>query len=77
MDMLIHLVRKKLVADKCKNIRKKYFAKDIPKDNEALKRWSHINPQITYVNQHKHVDFIPHNIIDYHQFIIKGGVRFF
>ena len=54
-----------------------YFAKDIPKGNDFLKRWSHINSQTTYVKQHKHVDFIPRNVIDYHQFIIEGGLGFF
>ena len=54
-----------------------YFAKDIPKDNEFLKRWSHINSQTAYVKQHKHVDFIPHNVIDHHQLIIEGSLDLF
>jgi hypothetical protein len=54
-----------------------YFAKDIPKGNEFLKRWSHINSQTAYVKQHKHVDFIPRNVIDHHQLIIEGGIGIF
>ncbi len=54
-----------------------YFAKDIPKGNEFLKRWCHINPQTAHAKQHKHVDFIPRNVIDHHQLIVEGGVGFF
>ena len=54
-----------------------FFAKDIPKDNEFLKQWSHINSQITYVKQHKHLDFIPRNVVDHHQLIVEGGTGLF
>ena len=54
-----------------------FFAKDIPKVNEVLKRWSHINSQATYVKQHKHVDFIFCNVIDHHQLIVEGGADIF
>ena len=49
-----------------------YFAKDILKGNKFLKRWCYINTQTTYVKQHKHVNFIPRNVIDHHQLIIEG-----
>ena len=55
LNILIHLVKKnkKLVTNKCKKNGRKnildYFAKDIPKDIEFLKRWSHNNFQTTYV----------------------------
>ena len=56
LNILIYLVKKKqknwLQTNVKKNGRKNildYFAKDIPKDIEFLKRWSHNNFQTTYV----------------------------
>ena len=54
-----------------------YFAKDIPKSNEFLKRWCYINSQTAHGKQHKHVDFIPRNVIDHHQLVVEGGVGLF
>ena len=54
-----------------------YFAKNNPKENEFLKRWSHINFQTAYIKKHKHVDFIPRNVIDHHQLIIEGSLDIF
>ena len=69
VNVLIYLVRKKnWLQTNVKIFGEKYAldycSKDISKGNEFLKQWSHINSQTIYVNQHKHVDFIPHNIID-------------
>ena len=38
---------------------------------------NHIKCQTAYVKQHKHVDFIPHNVIDHYQLIVEGGTDFF
>ena len=54
-----------------------YFARDIPNDNDVLKRWSHISSQTTYVKQHKHVDFVPCNVIYHHQFIIESSTSLY
>ena len=81
LDVLIHSVKKKSVTDRCGrfsgNDALDYFAKDIPKGNEFLKRWSHINSQTTYIKQHKHVGFMPRNVIDHHQLIIEGDLSLF
>ena len=77
LDVLIILVKKNWLQTDVErfggNDALDYLAKNILKGNEFLKRWRHINSQTTYVKQHKHVDFIPRNVIDHHQLIVKGG----
>jgi len=47
---------------------------DIPKGPHFQKYWSHINPQTGYDKQHKHVDLIPHDVIDHDSMVSRDGL---